>query len=267
MTAACAVCRRPYAQRRQDQRYCSPRCRERRRAGAPMTPSHSTRCLTCGGVFTVYKEWPAQRFCGLACRRVARPCTSCGDEVAVNQSRIRGVLCAKCLVAGATAEEAAGLAAIAAIRAERQALHEQLNGLAHRGRMAGHAIRKARALLRQGARALTPCAECGAGYRAASGMQRYCSRPCARRAQRQRSPIRRAHGTPAARRRAIEGLAAAQSGRCAICGLAVDATIRYPDLRAATLDHVVPLAAGGPDEYANLQLAHLACNVAKGAAA
>jgi 5-methylcytosine-specific restriction endonuclease McrA len=34
---------------------------------------------------------------------------------------------------------------------------------------------------------------------------------------------------------------------------------------AATIDHIVPLAAGGDDTKANVQLAHRRCNTRKGA--
>lgn len=39
----------------------------------------------------------------------------------------------------------------------------------------------------------------------------------------------------------------------------------YPNPLSASLDHVVPLAWGGEHTAANVQLAHLKCNVAKGA--
>ncbi len=52
---------------------------------------------------------------------------------------------------------------------------------------------------------------------------------------------------------------------CAICGLPVDKALRFPNPMAATVDHIVPLERGGhPSALENLQLAHAACNRAKG---
>lgn len=52
-------------------------------------------------------------------------------------------------------------------------------------------------------------------------------------------------------------------GRCGLCRKRVGRTFRWPDQRAASLDHVIPLAKGGRDEAANVQLAHLGCNIKK----
>lgn len=51
---------------------------------------------------------------------------------------------------------------------------------------------------------------------------------------------------------------ARDSGICGICGHAVG-TDRWE------IDHKVPLALGGHHSYANVQLAHMACNRSKGA--
>ena len=51
---------------------------------------------------------------------------------------------------------------------------------------------------------------------------------------------------------------------CALCGKPVDFSLRYPDPMSKTVDHIVPIARGGhPSDLDNLQLAHLACNLAK----
>lgn len=46
--------------------------------------------------------------------------------------------------------------------------------------------------------------------------------------------------------------------RCAICGK------KIKDLNDLTIDHIVPLAEGGKNVAENFQLAHRACNEAKG---
>lgn len=52
---------------------------------------------------------------------------------------------------------------------------------------------------------------------------------------------------------------------CSLCGFPVDRELAWPDPLCASLDHVVPLAAGGEHSRANTQLAHWICNVRKGA--
>lgn len=51
--------------------------------------------------------------------------------------------------------------------------------------------------------------------------------------------------------------------RCGICGKKVDPRKSHPDPLAATIDHIVPLAAGGKHEPANVQCAHARCNSSK----
>lgn len=63
----------------------------------------------------------------------------------------------------------------------------------------------------------------------------------------------------------IEVLAERDGCRCGICGGVVDMNLAYPDPLSRSLDHVVPLSKGGAHSYANTQLAHLRCNVSKGA--
>lgn len=51
---------------------------------------------------------------------------------------------------------------------------------------------------------------------------------------------------------------------CQLCGVPVDLTLEYPDRMARSIDHAVPLAAGGAHTFENCQLAHWICNVRKG---
>lgn len=52
---------------------------------------------------------------------------------------------------------------------------------------------------------------------------------------------------------------------CGLCGESVDRSLSWPHPQSASLDHVLPLSRGGPHSKANSQLAHLSCNVIKGA--
>lgn len=52
---------------------------------------------------------------------------------------------------------------------------------------------------------------------------------------------------------------------CQLCWEPVDPLLRHPDLASASLDHRIPLAAGGLHAEENVQCAHLQCNLRKGA--
>lgn len=51
---------------------------------------------------------------------------------------------------------------------------------------------------------------------------------------------------------------------CGICSEPVDPATDWPDPLSASLDHILPLSKGGPHTMANVQLAHLDCNLRKG---
>lgn len=51
---------------------------------------------------------------------------------------------------------------------------------------------------------------------------------------------------------------------CAICGMPVDKSLKFPHPMSPTIDHIVPVSLGGhPSDPDNLQLAHLKCNQVK----
>jgi len=51
--------------------------------------------------------------------------------------------------------------------------------------------------------------------------------------------------------------------RCGLCSKRVDRRLKYPHPMSASLDHIVPLSLDGAHSMANVQLAHLACNLSK----
>lgn len=53
--------------------------------------------------------------------------------------------------------------------------------------------------------------------------------------------------------------------QCQLCQKPVDLVLTWPDPMSKSLDHIVPLSLGGAHDPDNVQLAHLRCNVAKGA--
>lgn len=53
--------------------------------------------------------------------------------------------------------------------------------------------------------------------------------------------------------------------RCGICMKPVSASLRWPNPKSASLDHIVPISRGGHHVRANVQLSHLGCNSRKSA--
>ena len=52
---------------------------------------------------------------------------------------------------------------------------------------------------------------------------------------------------------------------CALCGKRVDDGLGGADRLGPTIDHIIPLSAGGRHHPLNVQLAHRLCNMRKGA--
>lgn len=63
----------------------------------------------------------------------------------------------------------------------------------------------------------------------------------------------------------IEAVGKRDRWRCHICAQAIDRSLRHPDPWSRSIDHVVPLSVGGTHEPSNIRMAHLRCNVSRGA--
>lgn len=116
-----------------------------------------------------------------------------------------------------------------------------------------------------------PCKACGGAIGPGRKGRRTCSDGCARElylASRRRYKRRRR-----ASRRGVElerfddrDVFERDGWRCHLCGrscLRRSGTWEHP--RGATVDHVIPLAAGGAHSLANVRTAHWTCNIRKGA--
>lgn len=96
----------------------------------------------------------------------------------------------------------------------------------------------------------------------------YCSEKCnsqahqiTRKMYRRKGP-EKIKGTPLISRVHV---AAKTNFKCGICLGPVDMQLKHPNPKFASIDHIVPLAKGGTNEISNLQIAHLHCNLSKGA--
>jgi len=111
------------------------------------------------------------------------------------------------------------------------------------------------------------CEECGVDFSTARRDQRFCSDRCGHRHHRRLTDhVRRAKkvGASTASSVSLEVIRERDGNRCGICGRRVGRK-SHPHPESPSLDHIVPLGAGGAHEAANLQLAHLSCNLRKGA--
>lgn len=155
----------------------------------------------------------------------------------------------------------------APVIAERKALRKIARGM-------GASIEAQRVLAARRRRASLPCLHCGnpLGSKAmGSGHTRYCSAACARRSPALIEAKRTARKARKARLRGVQvepvnptRVFERDGWRCHLCG---GKTVKgrrgsyHP--KAPELDHIVPLAKGGPHSYANTACAHRSCNAAK----
>lgn len=51
---------------------------------------------------------------------------------------------------------------------------------------------------------------------------------------------------------------------CALCGMPLDKSLKYPDPMSISIDHIIPVTYGGKSTLDNLQATHLICNKSKG---
>lgn len=105
------------------------------------------------------------------------------------------------------------------------------------------------------------CCDCG---NLTEGLNLRCG-PCrqaARLATSQRKNLRRR--TVGSLVMSIAELGARDRWRCHLCRRPVASALSYPDPMSASRDHLLPVAAGGTNDPANLALAHWICNVKRG---
>lgn len=261
----CPACRSIFAPVKRAQKGCGlPRCKMAiRRGTAPLDPKH---CAHCASVFTPQRR-RASLYCGIACKvnawRMANPdaiarhrkaaaekqeppppsspvyfnSCRCGAQWTGKRKATRCGQCRK----GAERDKA---------RVRAEAAHK----------LAGRSV---------------SCTRCGCTYCPLYGAKtsgRPHCQPCAadaRRAERkarQGTHRKRAirYGAPYEKFNPVQVLQR-DGWRCWVCGLPTPRELRgttHPD--APELDHVIPVARGGPHSMANTKCACRACNSARG---
>lgn len=71
-------------------------------------------------------------------------------------------------------------------------------------------------------------------------------------------------GARIGQRYTLADVVARDGNRCHLCGKVVNLRLSGTDRLGPTVDHLVPIAAGGKDELANVRLAHRSCNCGRG---
>ena len=115
------------------------------------------------------------------------------------------------------------------------------------------------------------CKECGESFTPKYGSKRrsFCSATCYKRNERRerhwsRGSYKRYKTERDGERFKVRDIYDRDRWVCGICNGKVDKRLKYPHPMSASLDHILPIAEGGAHTKANVQLAHLSCNVAAG---
>lgn len=96
------------------------------------------------------------------------------------------------------------------------------------------------------------CLVCERTFRARMSRHVFCSRICHLKV----APFN------SFRRRALRDEVGDRDGwRCHLCHRRIDRQRAWPHPRSASLDHLIPVADGGPTVPENLAIAHLRCNI------
>lgn len=247
----CPECSVVFVRGKHNQRFCSDECRYRAKSGSTRRVS---TCAQCGVVFADRHGAPS-RYCSRECvveaRRRDNPDRVVGASCPVSY---RTCYCGKVFVVFPVNRRTCGRAACR---------------LAY-GRAQGRAIAAAKYVPRVRSKV---CPTCDAPFATAghSNQRIYCSEPCYR-----RSPSARdqKHEDNARRRARNVGAFVAKVSRraiferdgwrCQLCRKALKRDAVAPHPLSPSLDHIIPLAAGGTHEPRNVQAAHFSCNTRRG---
>lgn len=201
-------------------------------------------CQACGATF---EGIASAKFCSNRCRQANRPrvpCARCGGDTAYFAGRVATAICSTC-----------------------------------------------RAWTRNHTAQCRYCSKTFESKNRGGGRTKFCSKSCARRYEiasgthtlgiRPLTPdeslaLRKARNerTTRSRRARLLGvdrddytrseIAERDGYVCWLCGEPVDMSLKYPHPRSASIDHFIPLSLGGDDTRANVYLAHLGENLARG---
>ena len=248
----CTQCGVQFQPKRKDSKHCSVQCRERSRRPTFEQPE-LFRCHGCG----VFVCRPVRKR-----GQVPKWCAPCGGETSGSRQPWT-MQCPHCKKAFETTDTRHRFCSRRCARREWDGLRHS-TGVVHLGRKL-----RLRAEAQPPSRSIGTtfvagaCVRCGKSFVIAHQTEsRYCSQACRRSdaKARRRARKRDAYVEDVSPTKVFER----DAWRCQICGKLTARTKVVPHPKAPTLDHIIPLAAGGRHEPANAQCAHFACNSIKG---
>lgn len=219
-------------------------------------------CEMCATTFrpTYVGQRTCSRQCGIALRRAStRPvmCQSCGDTFQIATAGDAKRTCDGCLASASCPPTPCGICSAPVPRPRQKYCSDSCATMARRrnDQMRGPTIQLT---------LLSSCGECGAPTTA--GRKRCDTCITANRAgrkRRERIRLRVLHRTVQHEPYTLYEVAGWTDRMCGLCAAPVDLELLVPNPGAPTIDHILPLARGGHDVRANVQLAHFRCNSIK----
>lgn len=247
--------------------YCSKQCGDtHRQSKRDDTWKSSRQCIGCGA--TYIPRIRKQQYCSMACGRkhqgktggtVNRVCASCGKPFVIDATRHNTANCEECR----KKRPAGHLATTRNCLQCGKQFHPRHDNKGYCSKSCGqkayasaHRIRKA-PVSRKTPRTCRVCQKTFMGGKA----QFICSPACYKMDRHMRCWARRSHYRETAMEPIDFGAVCERDHwTCGICGQPVDPSLKWPNPGARSLDHIIPISAGGPHLYDNVQLAHLLCN-------
>lgn len=100
--------------------------------------------------------------------------------------------------------------------------------------------------------------------------KKFCSKECFRESERHRWSMKKRNRAKKAKTSesnsiSLKKLYMRDKGTCWLCGGQCDYSANQNSQDYPSIDHIVPIACGGKDEWSNIKLAHRGCNSARGA--
>lgn len=238
--AVCAHCASPFASIQGGTgwtKYCSRDCYYKAN-GINARPV--LICIECTQSFRLQSK-SAGKFCSRECAITHRRKTATPKPVRAKSTRVSFGQCKKCgewiCVKGSTPRRICG-------KCKALLLAERVNRIA-----------------------VPPSAECHwceSVFKPRFHRQKWCSRRCRKTASGARSDLQRARYHGVAYVHVDRNKIYERDGwMCGICGDGIDRAAAWPDQMCASLDHIVPMAEGGPHQPDNCQAAHWLCNSIK----
>lgn len=108
------------------------------------------------------------------------------------------------------------------------------------------------------------CTECQTTFEARSSLAKYCSNRCRKRGRGDGHQSRARHFGVVRESFGVTEIYERDGWTCGICGDPVDADCKWPERMCPSLDHIVPLSAGGSHTRDNVRCAHWLCNTLRG---